>query len=216
MLAAMDCCDPNGLNTMFAGPLVRRELDAWRRGGLNRRQRSIVEGLEPLTPETSVLDVGCGIGALGTALLTKGAGKGTFVDVSAAYLGAAREVAAQAGVAERASFYRDDFATSEQAYPQADVVVLDRVVCCYPDGVALLVKAARHSQRALVYSHPRPFWFMPLFRALCALGMRLSGREYRFFLHDPERLLRAATGAGHGRVVTRSVGVWRLVWVSRG
>lgn len=162
-----------------------------------------------------MLDIGCGIGAVGAALLVRGASSGTFVDVSAAYLRAAREVATQTGVAERASFYRDDFATSERLYPQADVVVLDRVVCCYPDGVALLKKAARHSRRTLVYTYPRPLWFMPLFRALCALGMRLSGREYRFFLHDPERLLRAATGAGYGHVVTRSVGVWQLVRVSK-
>lgn len=216
MLAGVGCCDVNGLNTMFSGRLVRRELDAWKRGGLDRRQRSIVDSLEPLTSGTTVLDVGCGIGAVGTTLLAKGAAKGTFVDVSAAYLRAAREVAAQAGVEERASFQQDDFAASERPYPQADVVVLDRVVCCYPDADALLMKAARHSKRTLVYTHPRPLWFMPLFRTLCTFGMRLTGREYRFFLHDPERLLRAATGVGHARVVTRSVGMWQLVKVSRG
>ena len=103
----------------------------------------------------------------------------------------------------------------ERPYPQADVVVLDRVVCCYPDAVELLSKAARHSKRTLLYTYPRSFWFMPLFQTLCALGMRLIGREYRFFLHDPELLLRAATGAGHACVVTRSVGTWQLVRVSR-
>lgn len=216
MLASVDCCDVNGLDKMFAGRLVRRELDAWRRAGLNRRQLSVVDSLEPLTPGASVLDVGCGIGAVGTTLLAKGAGEGTFVAVSKAYLEAARKVAAQAGVEERASFQQDDFAASERPYPQTDVVVLDRVVCCYPDAVALLTKAARHSKRTLVYTHPRPLWFMPLFRTLCALGMRLFGREYRFFLHDPELLLRAATGVGHARVVTHSVGVWQLVKVSRG
>jgi 2-polyprenyl-3-methyl-5-hydroxy-6-metoxy-1,4-benzoquinol methylase len=216
MLASVDCCDPNGLDAMFSGQLVRRELDSWRRGGLNGRQRSIVDSLEPFMPGTTVLDIGCGIGAVGATLLSKGASRGTFVDVSAAYLRAAREVAAQAGVEERASFQQDDFATSKHPYPQTDVVVLDRVVCCYPDATALLSEAARHSKRTLVYTHPRPLWFMPLFRAFCALGMRLFGREYRFFLHDPELLLRAATGVGHARVVTRSVRMWQLVKVSRG
>jgi SAM-dependent methyltransferase len=216
MLARMDCCDPNGLDRMFAGRLVRQELNAWRRKGLNGRQRSIIEPLAPLAPGTTVLEVGCGIGAVGTTLLTKGAGEGTFVDISMAYLRAAREAAAQAGVEARASFHQDDFATSKHPYPEADVVVLDRVVCCYPDAVALLEKAARHSRQTLIFTYPRPFWFMPLFRTLCALGMRLAGREYRFFLHDPELLLRAATGAGHSHVVTRSVGVWQLVKVSRG
>ena len=162
-----------------------------------------------------VLDIGCGIGALGTALLTKGADEGTFVDVSSAYLAAAREVAVEAGVGERAVFYRDDFATSARPYSQADVVVLDRVVCCYPDAVALLVKAARHSRGTLVFTYPRPLWFVRLFRVLCANAMRLAGRDYRFFVHDPAALLRAATGAGHSRVVVRSAGVWQLVKVSK-
>ena len=131
MLAGVDCCDPNGLDRVFTGRLVRRELRAFRRGGLNRRQQEIVALLGPLTPGSSVLDIGCGIGAIGTTLLTGGAGSGLFVDVSSAYLNAAREVGAEAGIEERAAFYRDDFATSARPYPEADVVVLDRVVCCY-------------------------------------------------------------------------------------
>ncbi len=197
MLAGVDCCDPNGLDRVFAGRLVRQELRAFRRKGLNRRQREIMALLEPLTPCSSVLDIGCGVGTIGTTLLARGAVSGLFVDVSSTYLNAAREVAAEAGVGEWATFYRDDFAASARPYPQADVVVLDRVVCCYPDAQPLLEKAARHSQRTLVFSYPRPLWFTPMFRVLCAFGMRLIGQEYRFFLHDPQLLLGAATGAGH-------------------
>ena len=98
MLLGMACCDPNGLNQVFAGPVVQRELRAFRRKGLNRRQRKMVELLEPSMPGASVLDVGCGIGAIGTTLLTKGASSSTFVEVSSAYLRGAREVARDAGV----------------------------------------------------------------------------------------------------------------------
>ncbi len=211
----MDCCNPNGLNRIFAGPLVRQELRTYRANGLNRRQQKLVALERQFSPGSSVLDIGCGIGALGTALLTKGANEGIFVDISSAYLAAAREVAAEAGVGERAAFYQDDFATSARPHPEVDVVVLDRVVCCYPDAAALLAKAACHSQRTLILTYPWPFWFVRVFRAFCALGMRLSGREYRFFLHDPALLVRTATGAGHTRVVVRSAGVWQLVEVSK-
>ena len=211
----MDCCDPNGLNQMFAGTIVSRELQAFRRKGVNRRQQAIISQLEPVTPETSVLDIGCGLGVIGTTLLAKGAGHSTFVDISVAYLKAAREVAAEAVVEQRATFVNHDFATSEDPYAQADVVVLDRVVCCYPNAIPLLEKAARHSRQTLVFTYPHPFWFMPLFQRLCAFGMKLMGREYRFFLHDPEILVRTASRAGHAHVVTRSLGVWQLVKVSK-
>lgn len=211
----MDCCNPNGLNQMFTGRLVRQELNAFRRGGLNRRQQAIVSELEPLISDTSVLDIGCGLGAIGTSLLKKGGSNGTFVDISADYLKAAREVAADAGVGERASFFQEDFATSARPFPKVDVVVLDRVVCCYPNATARLAKAAQHSQQVLVFTFPRPFWFMPLFRSLFALEIRHMRREYRFFLHDPESLVRAATGAGHAHVATRSVGMWQLMVVRK-
>ncbi len=211
----MNCCDPNGLNQMFAGPVISRELRTFKRSGLNKRQQAIISQLEPVAVATSVLDIGCGLGVIGTTLLTKGADRSTFVDISVAYLKAAREVAAEAGVGERATFFQDDFATSEHPYAQADVVVLDRVVCCYPDAIPLLEKAARQSQQDLVFTYPRPFWFMPLFRMLCALGMKLRGREYRFFLHDPESLIKAATSSGHTRIVTCSLDMWQLVKVGK-
>ncbi len=211
----MDCCDPNGLNRVFTGRLVRQELQAYQRRGLNRRQRSIIAELEPLTSGATVLDIGCGIGAVGTTLLRKGAGRGTFVDISAAYLRAARQVAAHAGVDAKSAFYQDDFAVSERRYAPADVVVLDRVVCCYPDATALLTKAAQCSRGTLAFTYPRPFWFMPLLQKVCAFSMRLFGQEYRFFLHDPEQLLRAATSAGHTPVVTRASGMWQLTKLTK-
>ena len=100
MLAGVNCCDPNGLDRVFAGRLVCQGLRAFRRGGLNRRQQELVALLEPLMSGSSVLDISCGIGAIGTTLLAKGAGRGMFVDVSSAYLNAAREVTAEAGIGE--------------------------------------------------------------------------------------------------------------------
>ncbi len=215
----MDCCDSNGLNRIFGGRLVRQELRVYERLGPNARQQDILAQLEPSVPGgsalDSVLDIGCGIGAVGVSLLKRGAGSGTFVDVSAAYLRAARTVSEQAGVEEKATFYQDDFATSARPYPQADVVVLDRVVCCYPNATALLEKAARHSRKTLIFTYPRPFWFMPFFRTLCAFGMRVFAQEYRFFLHDPKKLLGAVTAAGHVQVVTHPLGLWQLVKVTK-
>ena len=171
--------------------------------------------LEPLAWDKGVLDIGCGLGAVGTTLLKRGGSKGTLVDISGDYLRAAREVAEDAGMGERTTLVQADFAVSSRSFPLADVVVLDRVVCCYPDATTLLEKAARHSNQALVFTYPRPLWFMPLFRAVCALGMKVMRREYRFFLHDPAVLMKAAKGSGHKYEETRTVGMWRLVTLKK-
>lgn len=204
----MDCCQVNGLNNVFTGARIRRELKAFERKGLNKRQTQIVRIIENEVVGKSVLEIGCGIGALNTTLLTKGAVAGGYVEISTDSLGAAQHLAQKAGVVEKALFYLKDFADSEAHFPTADVVLLDRVVCCYPDGEKLIAKAAEHSERYFIYTYPRPFWLLHVFRRLLNfIVMKLLRKDYRFFLHNPQRLLRAATGAGYCLVLTRSIGL---------
>jgi SAM-dependent methyltransferase len=212
----MGCCEVNGLNRVFSGPLVRQELRAFRRKGLNKRRAQIVGELENVVEGSSVLEIGCGVGAISTTLLRKGARVGHYVEISSDYLEAAQEVAKGAGVSEKATFHLADFASAKNRYASADIVVLDRVVCCYPDGIKLIAKAARHSERYLVYTYPRPLWFIRIFKAVLGFTMRLFRQDYRFFLHDPEKLSQAAAEAGHVLVATRAIGLWRLVVLSKG
>lgn len=212
----MGCCEVNGLNRVFSGPLVRQELRAFQRKGLNKRQAQLVSELSNVAKGSSILEIGCGLGAISTTLLEKGASSGHYVEISSDYLEAAREVAKGAGVSEKATFHLDDFAATKNHYAHTDIVVLDRVVCCYPDGPKLITNAARHSQRHLVYTYPKPLWFTRAFKMVLGFTMRLFRQDYRFFLHDPERLLQAATEAGHVVIVTRAVGLWQLVVLSKG
>ena len=164
----------------------------------------------------TVLDVGGGFGALSLTLLERGAARASLVEVSRDYLGAARSLAQTRGVAERMNLLQGDFVTVE--VPPADIVLLDRVVCCYPDAAALLTKAARHSEALLIVTYPKPRPLLELFRTLLNTGMKLFRRDYRFYLHDEARILEAATSDGHRKVSHRSLGtlgVWRLLVLER-
>ena len=203
----MSCCDPNGLNGLFRGPVVRAEVRDFEKRGLNKRQRVMLKAVSGRV-EDSVLDIGCGIGALGLSMLARGAAHGTFVDVSGDYLEAARSLAQRRAAAERAEFIQADFVQADLS--PADIVLLDRVVCCYPDAPALLRKAAAHSSRQLVFSYPRPTWWMHLAKGLLNLGMRVWRKEYRFYLHGREALLAAASSHGHTLYSETAVGLWRV------
>lgn len=205
----MDCCQINGLNQMFAGTHVRSELKAFENRGLNRRQKYLSGLVGDDIGGKSLLEIGCGIGALTTTLLTRGAASGSYVEISVDYLEVAQHLAQKAGVTEKANFYLQDFAGTEARFSAADVVLLDRVVCCYPDGEGLIGKAAQHSDHLLIFSYPRPSWLLHVFRWLLNLVvMRLLRKGYRFFLHDPECLLQAARESGHRLVLTRPIGLW--------
>ena len=203
----MSCCDPNGLNGLFKGPIVEEELRAFKKSGLGKRQKVFLEVLQDHTKNRTVLDIGCGIGGLGLSLLERGAAHSTFVDVSRAYLRTAQTLAEEREVTEDATFIEADFIQTDLS--PADIVLLDRVVCCYPDAPALLRKAAAHSE-TLVFSYPRPVWWMKVSRWLLNLGMRAWRKDYRFYVHDEDALLEAARSDGHTLQEVRSVGVWRL------
>ncbi len=205
----MDCCQVEGLRRVFRGRPVAWEVRAFVRGGLNPRQTAFVTALGRVEG-ASVLDIGGGIGALALTLLARGGRGAQLVEVSPSYLRAARTLAAERGVAEKLSLLEGDFVTLG-GVERADIVTLDRVVCCYPDAAALLGKAAAMSRRWLLFSYPQPSWPVRIFRQGLNGVMTLIGWSYRFYLHDEAHLLAAARQTGHRFVAKETHGVWRVV-----
>ena len=87
---------------------------------------------------STILDIGGGIGVIDQELLKAGAGHATMVDVSHAYLDVAREEARDADLLDRIDFHHGDFVGRAAETEPADIVTLDRVVCCYHDADALV------------------------------------------------------------------------------
>ena len=102
----------------------------------------------------TVLEIGGGIGEIELELLKAGAARAQNLELSRAYEQQARELAEEAGLAERVEWRIHDIAADPEGVEPADIVVLHRVVCCYPDYERLLGAAAGRARRALVFSHP--------------------------------------------------------------
>jgi 16S rRNA G966 N2-methylase RsmD len=204
----MNCCDVNGLNGIFRGRHVEQEKNSFLKHGLNKRQQGFLEQLK--VAGLSVLDIGCGSGALAFEALKQGASQAQLVEVSRAYLRAARDIAERLELQEKSRFYQGDFVKLELA--PADLVMLDRVVCCYPNAETLLKKAAAHSRRYLAFTQPRALWFISLGRILLNSSMWVLRNPYRFYLHKASNLMAAASASGHELRSQKVFGFWEL-WV---
>ncbi|GGI48305.1 magnesium-protoporphyrin O-methyltransferase [Agromyces flavus] len=147
--------------------------------------------------DRAVLEIGGGVGAIQLELLTRGAAHTTNVELSGAYEREAAALLEERGLERRATrIVGVDVAVEGDRVPTADYVVLHRVVCCYPDVDKLLLAAAGHARRALVFSHPPRTW---LTRSSVAMGngwMRFRGHEYRGFVHSPSRMYDVLADAG--------------------
>ncbi|MDQ2913869.1 MAG: SAM-dependent methyltransferase [Chloroflexota bacterium] len=133
------CCNPRGCDQFFSPRFARRMAKRYRKRGLDKTAQRMVEFLEQRGIEgATVLEVGGGVGEIQIELLKRGAARTVNLELSSAYDAEAERLLREAGLEERAERRLHDIAVEPDAVEPADVVVLHRVVCCYPDYERLL------------------------------------------------------------------------------
>ena len=182
---------------MFTPRQARRSLENLRKKGLGDLERDMVatasaDGVAGVT----VLEIGGGIGALQAELLGAGAERGEIVELVGSYEPYARELALERGLEERTSFRVAAVLDESDAVGPADIVLMNRVVCCTPDGVALTGRAAALARRSLVLSFPRDVVWLRAGARLMNAGLALFGRSFRIFVHPRGALVAAAEAEG--------------------
>ena len=210
------CCDPRGCDDMFGAGFARRTARRYRRKGLDPAATRIVEYLtsDGLTGAT-VLEIGGGVGDIGIELLRRGAGAATTLELSDSYDAEAERLAREAGVADRVRRRIVDIAATPDEVDRADIVVLHRVVCCYPDYVRLLAAAAGRARRQLVFSFPPRNLVTRALLTADNAWYRLGRRGFRTFAHPPAAMLAVLADSGlRPEVVHRGL-VWRAATAVR-
>ena len=210
------CCDPRGYDQVFGARFARRNAARYRARGLDRASRAVVDLVtEGGVQGATVLEIGGGVGEVQLELLRRGAASATNLELSPGYEAEAAALVADAGLTGRVHRRLADVATDPGAVPPADVVVLHRVVCCYPDHARLLGAAADHARRLLVFSHPPR---NPVSRALVGTQNRLcqvTGRDFRAFVHQPAAMFAVLAERGLQVRATRRSRVWQVAALSR-
>ena len=162
----------------------------------------LLRGLEEAgIRDQTVLDVGCGIGDLAIEAVRHGAIRAFGVELSAKAVDEARRLAVQRGVADRTSFEVGD--GSEMRLPNADVVVLNRVFCCYRDADALLENSLSAAGSVYAFTTPPSTGlggaFVKVQSRLWNVWYHLRDRKFqgfRVYIHDVDRIDARVQAAG--------------------
>jgi SAM-dependent methyltransferase len=167
-------------------------------------------GLEGRT----VLDAGCGAGDLALETLAHGAVRATGFDLGPGAIANAKALARERGFADRARFEVGD--ASLATLPPSDVVVVHRVICCYPDATNLVANTLAAAGHLYAFT-------APVDRGIVGSYNRLSGwiwngwyalrrrkyRGFRVFVHDLDRIDATVRRAGFAPISRERR---RVVW----
>ena len=210
------CCDSRGCDGVFDDRFARRVAKRYRTRGLSRTEQRIVDGIVARGVDgATVLEIGGGVGELQLELLRAGAERATNLELVDVYDVHARALATEAGLGDRIERRIVDIAADPRDVEPADVVVLHRVVCCYPDAERLLAAAADHTNRLLVVSHPPRHAVTLALLVLENAWQRVTGRTYRAFLHPPELMIDVLERHGLRVVDTHRGLAWHVLVLSR-
>jgi 2-polyprenyl-3-methyl-5-hydroxy-6-metoxy-1,4-benzoquinol methylase len=204
-----NCCEIT--DRAFTEAEVRAELKDYHKHGPPKQTKLILEAISSLgLKNAQLLDIGGGIGAIYHELLGDVAREATHVDASSAYLGQAKQEAARRGHSEHVNFIHADFTDVAPDLPPADIVTLDRVVCCYPDFRRLLKAAAEHSRSALAFTYPRETWYLRFGLKVVNFFQGLRKDPFRVFLHPVAEMDSLLKREGFERVSLRRLFVWEM------
>ncbi len=158
--------------------------------GLSRSSKKLLEFIhEEGVHGRSVADLGCGAGGFSIELLKDGAESSVGFDLSPNMIQSASQLAQASGLESRARFQVGNAATVE--IPSSDIVVMDKILCCFSDWKPLLKNAMATGGSIIGFIVPRDEGIAkPCFRLGVHIVNFFQKRRGRilFYLH-PLRLV---------------------------
>ena len=208
----MECCQCQAIEERFDRKKAAAKLLAYQQDGLKRESQALVDALaEQGIAGYTLLDVGGGMGALAIELIKRGIDRATINEASTAYLETAAGEGARQGLADRITLVHGNIVAMGEELPPADVVTLDKVVCCYDDMPGLIKASVNRARKLYGLVYPRDNWLVKTGFGFENLGYWLKGSDFRLFVY-PTKEVDGLIQQNGFRMLSRSTSAaWQIV-----
>jgi Methyltransferase domain len=212
----MNCCQCQGIETLFNEQYVVKELARYREKGPHKTTRILIDALKAESVQgMTLLDIGGGVGTIQHELLQSGLSRTLTVEASAAYIEAAREEAVRQGHADRMGYQHGNFVELAATIAPADIVTLDRVICCYHDMPRLVGLSAARTRHLYAMVYPRDTWWLKIALSIENVFYRLRRIPFRVFVHPTQEVEAVVSRQGLKRRFYRQTLIWQVIVYTR-
>lgn len=206
----MSCCCPhsqsaNKFFSFFAKSYRRR----FARKGFEPSQQQLIKGITQASyRDKTLLEIGCGVGHLHQSLVEQGSLFAVGIELASEMIIEATDWAKQRGISEKTKYIEGDFIDIAETIEPADIVIMDKVVCCYPDAESLIHRSLEKCTESFALTYPRKTWYTKSGVQFFAFLMKLLGSNFRPYVHDPVLIERWITEQGFKKTVQSQTIIW--------
>ena len=208
----MSSCQCDRIECKFDEPYAEEKLVLYRESGPDPSTQALVDAiLAEGVAGKRLLDIGGGVGAVQHELLKAGVSSVQEVEASAAYVAACQDEAARLGHSDRITHLTGDLAAVAADVQPADIVTLDRSLCCWHDMPSLVEASAGKTTWLYGLVYPRDTWWIRYgWRVWSNVRQMLNHTTMRVFAHRTHAVEAILARQGLTRRSYTEVGVWQI------
>ena len=210
------CAQCEGIELTFNEDAADEDLRLYRAEGLDETTEWLVNEIKHRGVDgMSLLDIGGGVGMIQHELLAAGAAKATHVDASSAYIKAAQREAKRRKLREKIEWHHGNFVDLAPDLAPADIVTLDKVICCYNDMPALVKSSAKLAKKYYGLVFPRDSWYFRVAAKFMNFFQWVFRNPYRMFVHPTAEVEHLLKRAGLKRTFHKQDWLWQVALYTR-
>jgi magnesium-protoporphyrin O-methyltransferase len=208
----MDCCKTQNYDGFFDRKTAKKELRKYHKKGPDKSTKLMIgalrkEGIDGMT----LLDIGGGVGVIQHELLKDGLRNAVGVDASSAYIDESKEEATRSGNGDKVKYHFGNFVELSTTIDEADIVTLNKVICCYPDMWSLVGLSVVKSTRFYGLIYPRDTWWVKMGVSIANFFLWISRKEFRAFVHPTKTIESMIRRAGLEQSFFKTSNIWQVV-----
>jgi magnesium-protoporphyrin O-methyltransferase len=212
----MSCCNNDAIEKQFDKNRVANKVNQYHSKGINKETRILVDSLKSIGIEGySLLDIGCGFGAIGMELLDSGLATVENIEASSSFLESAKTESKKRNLKDKTKFTFGNFTEIAESVSIADIVTLDKVICCYDELEPLVKLSCEKTVKHYGIIYPRDSWWAKAAIGFENLMRKIKGNTFRVFVYPSEQVDRLIKEQGLRRVFYKAMMVWQVVIYSR-